>query len=162
MENIDKLILDIADCEKKLEELEKANNRREIVDLLNEYSVENVEIEKIELPDEKQVYEEVEKSIPKKPSNMVVRIKEPLKINVKSVSDTAKLVMKKVVIVLEPKKFNTKRDKLKEAELELKKEKLEVIENNDIVENTKVIENKIEEVKENIDTNVDNKEKYFR
>ena len=53
---------------------------------------------------------------------MVVRVSEPIKINVKTASDTAKLVMKKVVIVLEPKKFN-KRDKLKEAELELQEEK---------------------------------------
>jgi len=126
MENIDKLIIEIADCENKLDMLERANNRSEIVELLKEFSVESVEIEKVELPDEKQVYEEVEKMIPKKPSNMVVRIKDPIKINVKSVSDTAKLVMKKVVIVLEPKKFNVKRDKLKEAELELKKEKLEI------------------------------------
>ena len=125
MENIDKLILEISDCENKLDELENANNRSEIVDLLKEFSVETVEIEKIELPDEKKVYEEVEKTIEKKPSNMVVRIKDPIKINVKSVSDTAKLVMKKVVIVLEPKKFNAKRDKLKEAELELEKEKEE-------------------------------------
>jgi len=126
MENIDKLILEISDCEGKLDELEKANNRSEIVDLLNEFSVESPEIEKVELPDERQVFEEVEKSIEKKPANMVVRIKDPIKINVKSVSDTAKLVMKKVVIVLEPKKFNNKRDKLKEAELELEKEKKEL------------------------------------
>ncbi len=85
--------------------------------------METLEIEKIELPDEKHVFEEVEKAVEKKPANMVVRIKDPIKINVKHASDTAKLVMKKVVIVLEPKRFNSKRDKLKEAELELAKEK---------------------------------------
>ena len=136
IENIDKLILEISDCENKLEELEKANNRFEIVDILNEFSVDVPEIEKIELPDEKKVYEEVyqevERSIDKKPSNMVVRIKDPIKINVKTVTDTAKLVMKKVVIVLEPKKFNNKRDKLKEAELELQKERLQVEEKMDV------------------------------
>ena len=137
MENIDKLILEISDCEGKLDELEKANNRSEIVDLLKEFSVESPEIEKVELPDERQVFEEVEKSIEKKPANMVVRIKDPIKINVKSVSDTAKLVMKKVVIVLEPKKFNNKRDKLKEAELELEKEKKEL--------ENKVIESEVKE-----------------
>ena len=57
-------------------------------------------------------------------SNMVVKVRDPIKINVKNASDTAKLVMKKVVIVLEPKKFNGKRDKLKEAEQEILKEKL--------------------------------------
>ena len=61
-----------------------------------------------------------------KPSNMVVKIKDPIKINVKSASDTAKLVMKKVVIVLEPKKFSGKRDKLNEAKLKLEEEKNEV------------------------------------
>lgn len=141
MENIDKLILDISDCENKLNELERANNRKEILDILEEYSVDTIEIEKIELPDEKKVYEEVEKFVPKKPNNMVVRIKDPIKINVKSVSDTAKLVMKKVVIVLEPKKFNNKRDKLKEAELELKQEKLEEL-------------NKVDNIKEEKDNNI--------
>ena len=45
-ENIDKLIIEISDCENKLEMLERANNRSEIVELLNEFSVESVEIEK--------------------------------------------------------------------------------------------------------------------
>ena len=72
VENIDKLIIEISDCENKLDMLEKANNRSEIVELLKEFSVESVEIEKVDLPDEKLVYEEVEKTIPKKPANMVV------------------------------------------------------------------------------------------
>ena len=147
MENIDKLILEISDCENKLDELEKANNRREIVELLEEFSVESPEIEKIELPDEKQVYEEVEKNIEKKPSNMVVRIKDQIKINVKSDTDTAKLVMKKVVIVLEPKKFNNKRDKLKEAELELANEKKEL--------ENKIETEKEEQVKEEVVENIE-------
>lgn len=127
IEIIDKLILEISECENRLDELEKANNRMEIVELIEEFSVTVPEIQKIELPDEKKVYEDVYKeayeNAEKKPSNMVVKIKDPIKINVKSATDTAKLVMKKVVIVLEPKKFNNKRDKLKEAELELEKEK---------------------------------------
>ena len=148
MESIDKLILEISDCENRLNEIEKANKRKEIVDLLNEYAVDVVEIEKIDLPDEKKVFEEVEKTIEKKPSNMVVRIKDPIKINIKSVSDTAKLVMKKVVIVLEPKKFSKQRDKLKEAELELEKEKKlnneKVTTNNDL---NKEIDVEKEEIK---------------
>ena len=127
IENIDKLILEITDCETKLEKLEAANNRQEIVDLLNEFSVVKPEPVKIELPNEEEIHDEIVKEeqikvIPKAP-NMVVRVSEPVKINVKTASDTAKLVMKKVVIVLEPKKFNNKRDKLKEAELELQEEK---------------------------------------
>ena len=127
IENIDKLILDITDCETKLEKLEAANNREDIVNLLNEFSVDKPEPVKVELPNEEEIHDEIVKEeqikvIPKAP-NMVIRVSEPVKINVKKASDTAKLVMKKVVIVLEPKKFNTKRDKLKEAELEIQEEK---------------------------------------
>ncbi len=161
IENIDKLILEISDCENRLDNLEEANNREEIVDLLNEFSVETPQIEKIELPDEKKVFEEVEKNVEnateKKPDNMVVKIKEPLKINVKSATDTAKLVMKKVVIVLEPKKFNGKRDKLKEAELELKKEKYENMSKTSV--NEEIKEDVKEEVIEDIfnDEGIDSK-----
>lgn len=158
MENIDKLILDISDCENKLEELEKANKRQEILDLLKEYSVEAVEIEKVELPDEKKVFEEVEKNVPKKPANMVVRIKDPIKINVKSVSDTAKLVMKKVVIVLEPKKFNNKRDKLKETELELQKEK-ELSKNNEVKNKDKREDNILDKNDDKKDSSLTKEEK---
>ena len=160
IENIDKLILEISDCENRLNDLEKANNRDEIVDLLSEYSVDNVEVEKIELPDEKEVYEEVEKNIVKKPANMVVRIKEPVKINVKTASDTAKLVMKKVVIILEPKKFGDQRDKLKEAELELEREKKELAEKKALEERQKKEdkkEDKIEKVEDEITLDNDNK-----
>lgn len=127
IENIDKLILEISDCETKLEKLEAASNREEIVKLLEEFSIDKPKIEKIELPNEEEIHDEIIKEeqikiIPKAP-NMVVRVSEPIKIDVKNASDMAKLVMKKVVIVLEPKKFNTKRDKLKEAELELQEEK---------------------------------------
>ena len=128
MENIDKLIASIADCESRLEELDAANSRDEITDILREYSETKPDVYKAELPDQEEVREEVikkeiENSGGPKPSNMVVKINEPVKINVKNAKDTAKLVMKKVVIVLEPKRFNTKKDKLKEAEKELALEK---------------------------------------
>ena len=123
IENIDKLILEISECENRLDELDQANNRDEIVNLLNEFSVNKQEIEKVELPKEDLIQEEVIKKNNEeegiKPANMVVKISEPIKMNIRNASDTAKLVMKKVVIVLEPKKFNTKRDKLAEAEREL-------------------------------------------
>ena len=124
LEDIDKLILDITSYENKLEELQDANNREEILDLVKEFTVDVPEIEKEseEFRDEEQIFEDIISSYEKKPSNLVVSIKDPIKINVKNASDTAKLVMKKVVIVLEPKKFNSKRDKLKEAELELRNE----------------------------------------
>ena len=127
IENIDRLILEISDTEKRLEELDSANNRDEIVSLLNEFSVNKQEIEKIELPVEEEIHEGVirenNEMASLKPSNMVVRVTEPVKLNVKTASDMAKLVMKKVVIVLEPKKFNTKKDKIAEAEKELEEEK---------------------------------------
>lgn len=123
IENIDKLILEISECENRLDELDQANNRDEIVNLLNEFSVDKQVIEKVELPKEDEIQEEViKKNIEEegiKPANMVVKISEPIKMNIRNASDTAKLVMKKVVIVLEPKKFNSKRDKLAEAEREL-------------------------------------------
>ena len=124
IENIERLVVEIADCENRLEEFDNANNKVEVMDLLNEYSVNKPEIEKVEMPIEKEVHDEVvRQSIidngGPKPSNMVVNISEPVKINVKDATDTAKLVMKKVVIVLEPKRFNNKKDKLKEAEREL-------------------------------------------
>ena len=127
IENIDNLILEIANCEDRLAMLEEANNRSEIVNLLDEFNVENIEIEKIELPEEKHYYVDNENVVVEKPSNMVVKIKDPIKINVKNATDTAKLVMKKVVIVLEPKKFSGKRDKLKEAKLKLEEEKNEEV-----------------------------------
>ena len=143
IENIDKLILDIAESENKLANLQKANERPEIVDLLNEYSIKNTEIEKIEIPEEKAIYDEIIgdsiKVIPKA-DNMVIKVSEPIKINVKNASDTAKLVMKKVVIVLEPKKFNRKRDKLKEAE--------ELLEENKFTELD--IENKTNDINDDI------------
>lgn len=115
IENIDKLIVSISDCENRLETLEIANNRKEIVDLLDEFSQKAPTIDKIELPDESDYVDSLSEVIPKAP-NMVIKVAEPIKINVKNATDTAKLVMKKVVIVLEPKRFNNKRDKLKEAE----------------------------------------------
>ena len=127
MENIDKLIEEITNCEERLDEIESDNNRDEIVSLLEEYSVNKPEIVKIELPEEKKIHDEIIQNNTyddsPKPANMVVKITEPVKMNVRTASDTAKLVMKKVVIVLEPKKFNGKRDKIKEAELELEERK---------------------------------------
>ena len=81
----------------------------------------------LELPNEKQVYDEVIKDMDRKPDNMVVRIKDPIKINVKGVTDTAKLVMKKVVIVLEPKKFNQKRNKLTKQNVKMEDVMLHLI-----------------------------------
>ena len=127
MENIDKLIIEISNLESRLDELGEANNRQEIIDLLDEFSVDKPKIEKIDIPVEEEIHEEVirknKEEIGEKPANMVVRISEPIKMNVRNASDTAKLVMKKVVIVLEPKKFNGTRDKLAEAERELEERK---------------------------------------
>ncbi|MBQ9853675.1 MAG: hypothetical protein IJO57_01420 [Bacilli bacterium] len=128
LEDIENLLHDIACCEERLVYLEDANNREEILDLLEEYNVEKIKEEKIVL-DEENLEDidtdnlfttDVDLNYVPKASNMVIKIKDPVKINVKNAVDTAKLVMKKVVIVLAPKKLNTKRDKLKEVEAELK------------------------------------------
>lgn len=142
MENIDRLITQITSYEDKLKELEEDNNREEIISLLDEFSVSKVVASKVELPEEKKIHDEIilkNNEVNEKPANMVVRISEPVKMNVKLASDTAKLVMKKVVIVLEPKKFSGKRDKIKEAELKLdeeKKNKLDTLEDNKEVDNS--------------------------
>ena len=140
IDDIDNLILAINECETRLSVLEEANNRREIADLIAEYSTESPSALKIDIPAEedfKNEYLDDNKKVNsfRKP-NLVVSVSEPTKINVKTATDTAKLVMKKVVIVLEPKKFNNKRDKIKEAEEELKKEKEKELEEKvDLFEN---------------------------
>ena len=163
IENIDKLIIEITNKEERLEELERDNSKEEIVSLLEEYSIDKPVIEKIEMPREEEIREEVIlKNIDNspKPHNMVIKIEEPIKMNVKTASDTAKLVMKKVVIVLEPKKFNGKKDKIREAELELeerkRREKIEeqerklLEESKKIEEENKSLEEDIHEVEEEI------------
>lgn len=112
IDNIDKLILEISSCESKLELLDEANNRTEIVELLNEFSLENVKIEKIDMPEEKHFYEDIIEDNSDKPANMVVNVKDAIDMDVEKASDTAKLVMKKVVMVLEPKRFNQKNNKV--------------------------------------------------
>lgn len=156
IENIDKLIIEITNKEEKLEELERDNSKEEIVSLLEEYSIDKPVIEKIEMPKEEKIREEIIlKNIDNtpKPHNMVIKIEEPIKMNVKTASDTAKLVMKKVVIVLEPKKFNGKKDKIKEAELELeerkRKEKIEEQERK-LLEESKKIEEENKKLEQNI------------
>lgn len=128
IENIDKLILEISNYEDRLEELEGSNNRQEIVDLLNEFSI-NKDNDNIDDNNDDIILkdDDVEKDTVSKPANLVVKVKEPVKIDVKAASDIAKLVMKKVVIVLEPKKFSAKRDKLKEADEKLEEEKKQAI-----------------------------------
>ena len=81
---------------------------------------------------------------------MVVKVSEPVKLNAREASDIAKLVMKKVVIVLEPKKFNTKKDKLKEAEREIRREKAleEELKNEEEEKNVDLFED--EEIKDDI------------
>ena len=128
IENIDKLILEISNYEDRLEELEGSNNRQEIVDLLNEFSI-NKDNDNMDDNNDDIILkdDDVEKDTVSKPANLVVKVKEPVKIDVKAASDIAKLVMKKVVIVLEPKKFSAKRDKLKEADEKLEEEKKQAI-----------------------------------
>lgn len=138
IESIDKIILEIANKEEELERLEQANHRDEIVSLLEEFSVDNYVAEKIEMPKEKDVTEEIVMFDDKpKPANMVIKVTDPVNINVKNAADTAKLVMKKVVIVLEPKKFNGKRNKLKEAEKEIEENKKKELESKQALEEKK-------------------------
>lgn len=163
LDDIDSLILEIGNLEDRLISFETANSRKEIVEIVESFQHIEPEVEdfstfedeskeedeEINLEDDEyglkeEIREENNVSnlskvslesqeVIKNPSNMVVRIKDPVKINVKKATDTAKLVMKKVVIVLEPKKFNVKRDKLKEAEEELKSREEIVTKENPII-----------------------------
>ena len=168
IENIQKLVNEITEYENRLEKLDSENDSVEVVDLLNEFELKKPEIEKIEMPDEEDISERVlnentntdvsvVEGMPR-PGNMVVSIKDPIKINIKNATDTAKLVMKKVVIVLEPKKFNNKRDKLKEAEKELEEIKqrnngtpvIEVV-NNPVDENDlNIFDDKVKDIEKKV------------
>lgn len=122
IDDIDELIVKVTNCEDKLNELVERNKRPEIVSLLHEYAIQDEEIYTPEMPNGEEIIEEVKKQNnvnSSVESNMVIKVREPVDMNVKTASDTAKLVMKKVVIVLEPKKFGHKRDKLEEAQREL-------------------------------------------
>jgi len=137
IEDIDKLIIDISDCENRLSVLEEANNRPEIVALVDEFNGEAPDALKIEMPNEEDIkQEEVAKDedmVLPKADNMVVKVSTPTKLNVRAAADTAKLVMKKVVIVLEPKRFNNKRkEETIEENIEVKADEVPVEEVKDV------------------------------
>ena len=142
IDGIERLVVEIADCESRLDELDKDNDKFEIKELLKEYFAEKPDIVKVDLPtyEDNSTSDESSGGVStnNRPSNMVIRVSDPVKINVKGASDTAKLVMKKVVIVLEPKRFNNKKNKLKEAELEIKKDEHNHVENENIVNSSNI------------------------
>lgn len=112
LEDIDKLVNEIKICEDRLAFLENANKRKEIVSLLTEFSEKAPETVKIDLPDEKEIFDEVSiqevsKTAPRA-NNEVVKVREPIKMNTRVASDMAKSVMKRVVVALDPKKYEDK------------------------------------------------------
>lgn len=145
IETIDKLILDISNCENELEHFSSANDRAEILELLNEFSISNLDEEKIDLPVENEIYDNIDTVVSIKPANMVIKIKEPVNIDVKKVGEDAKLVMKKVVMVLDPKRFNIKKEKEEKKVVLEKEDEVEEITNVDNFQNEIVEEDIVEE-----------------
>lgn len=147
IDSIDALISEINENELKLNDIEMDNERQEILDILEEYSVKKIEVEKIEMPQEKAPIRYEDTSISNKepkPSNMVVKIEDPIKIDMGRVTDTAKVVMKKVVLALEHKNVT------------ISKEKEDISENNeyqDEMREESIADREISD--ENIDDNVD-------
>ena len=93
MDDIDKLLLDIDKYEKMLSTLEEKNNKEEIKEIINEFKLEK------------------EETLIVKPVkfNQIIDVSNPDKMNLDEVMVVAKLVMKKVVMALEPKKFTRKK-----------------------------------------------------
>ena len=101
LEDINRLTLEISKLKNKLEVLNTRNDRKEIVDILDEYKV--VDLKTIDSNDEKSLVETIYEP------NMVVSVDDSSQMNLDEVLKTAKVVMKKVVMAIEPKKFTRKK-----------------------------------------------------
>lgn len=98
LEDINRLMLEIGKLENKLDVLKARNERKEILDILSEYQVINMN-DGIIVQDDDKEYD----------PNMIVSLDNPDKINMDEAKNMAKVVMKKVVMAIEPKKFTRKK-----------------------------------------------------
>lgn len=130
LEDVNRLMLEIGKLENKIDVLKTRNERKEILDILSEYQV-------INLNDNVDIQEETfDKDYE---PNMVISIDDPDKINMDETKNTAKVVMKKVVMAIEPKKFTRKKTA---KELQDKKEEEvseEVVVNGEVKEPEKEV-----------------------
>lgn len=122
LEEIDRLKLEISKLENKLEVLRNRNERKEIVDILNEFRV--VEVKNV---NDNVKYDEVLVNKVSAP-NVILEIKDSSKLNMDEVLNTAKVVMKKVVMAIEPKKF-TRKKTAKELQENINKQEIVLDEN---------------------------------
>ena len=116
LEDVNRLMLEIGKLENKIDVLKTRNERKEIVDILSEYRV-------INMNDSVDVPVSDNSSLKEYDPNMIVTMDDPDKIDIDNVKNTAKVVMKKVVMAIEPKKF-TRRKTAKELQEKRKEDKV--------------------------------------
>lgn len=102
LEDINRLMLEIGKLENKLSILKERNSRKDIVDILDEFKVVNINDDVSSNND----YVSIEKT---REPNMVIDISDATAMNLDDALNTAKIVMKKVVMAIEPKKFTRKK-----------------------------------------------------
>lgn len=102
LEDINRLMLEIGKLENKLSVLEERNSRKDIVDILDEFKV-------VQLNDDISSSEDTISVEKVSEPNMVTDIKDATEMDLDDVLNTAKVVMKKVVMAIEPKKFTRKK-----------------------------------------------------
>jgi len=112
IEDINRLKLEISKLENKLDTLKTRNQRKEILDILAEFKVSDGDNETLE----KEINDEV------KAPNVVVNVSSPDKIDLKEALDIANVVMKKVVLATQPKKFTRKKTAKELQEVNTEKE----------------------------------------
>lgn len=118
LEDINRLKLEVSKLQTRLDVLNGRNERKEIIDILDEFKV--VELNSIQSDNNTvdRVYE----------PNEIVDINDSVKLNLEEAINTAKVVMKKVVMAIEPKKFTRKKTaKELQDNINLKEEKKDEI-----------------------------------
>ncbi len=144
LDDINKLMLDISRLSNKLEVLREQNNREDVLKILEEFKVndninsdDRISIEKSSEP------------------NAIRYVDDAYKMDLESVKNTAKVVMKKVVMAIEPKKFTRKKTakdlQNNNKNNEVKIEKYEPLHSSDKKEEDTFIEVQDPFVKENIE-----------
>lgn len=133
LEAIDNLLLEIGKLEDKIRELKEKNERKEIIELKEEFLIkENSD----SISPTITIENDLNNVVVSNDDNLVIKVSNPTKMKVNDVYETARSVMKKVVLSLEPKKFTRKksaydlkekRDKFRADKIENKKEDTVVV-----------------------------------
>ncbi len=129
LEEVNRLMLEIGKLENKIDVLKTRNERKEIVDILSEYQVVDIG---------NNITNEDDIFVKEYDPNMIVLVEEPDKIDLDLVKNTAKVVMKKVVMAIEPKKF-TRKKTTKKSQDKKEENQEEVIINEEVKEPEKEV-----------------------